>query len=949
MKFSRRAFLADILTLPAASVVLRGKSGRILKLFNPDLKRFSKPEIIHYDSECFTIRGVDTFLFSLEVPYARIPKELWRDRFLKIRRAGFNAVDAYLFWSYHEREPDHFDFTDLEEFLNLAQESGLWVSVRPGPYVDAEFERGGFPYWVIARRFPVRSMHPESLKSSKHWYDHVLPVIRRYQVTQGGPIILMQIENELDFTTLSQIEQREYIRFLARTAWDAGIEVPLTTNVNTVVRDRTDPDMARIMDCCDFYPRWSFLVDRELQELGPGATLEEKVAQSDRAVLATIRRQRREQPDCPLAIAELGTGYYSKFGGKLSEDEEGVEPAQTNAITKTLLGQGAAYLNYYLGCGGTNFEWAAKGVTTSYDFAAPIREWGGLSDKYYVIRGIGNFLGMFGKTLTRSQLLEKACHCTNPDMTVTERISGESGFVFLRGDTEAEHHFKLTFRDPASSENFTVPLQGELELGSRGMKILPVQFAISGGHLRYSTAELLTQGTSGDRTFLVIYDDPGNLVEVSLAAEKEPEVVGELLYRAWDKERRSAVLGMRMGDKRTFLIVDNRLQIVALPRELALRTWIAEFPSGSIPGTAASGSINVPFITDAYLLASNGPAKRGIWAELDMLPGDHAVTVVVPSQPAKCRVSGEDMKFHYDRQWRTVEVTLPVPGLPCSPVEIKAVQASVESLNTKMGNWIASPSRVLEEIGAIPYGYVKYRAQIAFKNEPKMYISAFSDDAKKVFVNGKLVPEASKAETFVEISTAPYLTPGLNTLEISYELFGSTEFGTEAQMAELKGVDSVRLGTDPETPPCVESWQIQTFPAAMRGREVDPNFSFGGWNRVSLGGTPASQELAPSFTWCRAEFVVGKADKLWSIPWRLVFEADRDALIYLNGKFVGRSVTVGPQTEFYLPEPFLHLDGQTNVLTILLAYTESAQVIRTLRVEPCEEHCARRTRIELEW
>jgi hypothetical protein len=348
-------------------------------------------------------------------------------------------------------------------------------------------------------------------------------------------------------------------------------------------------------------------------------------------------------------------------------------------------------------------------------------------------------------------------------------------------------------------------------------------------------------------------------------------------------------------------------------------------------------------------MASSGSGKRKIWAELDFLPGDHTLTVLLPSQPVKCRVDGEDRDARYERQWRTSAVQLSIPPLPCKSFEIEELQSAVERFDTKLGNWITGPARVLEEIGPIPYGYVKYRTQITFNNEPRMYIATFADDGKQVFLNGKLVPEASKPEKFVELSTAAYLNPGLNTLEISYELFGSTEFGTEDQMAELKGVNSVRLGSDPETSPGVESWEIQTFPAPMRGREVDVDFSFGGWNPVSLGGMAPPKELVPAFTWCRAEFALSSADKWWAVPWKLVFEAERDALIYLNGKFIGRSVTVGPQMEFYLPEPYLHLDGQRNVLTLLLAYTESAQVIKALRVEPYEDCSVRRTRVEFEW
>ena len=165
-------------------------------------------------------------------------------------------------------------------------------------------------------------------------------------------------------------------------------------------------------------------------------------------------------------------------------------------------------------------------------------------------------------------------------------------------------------------------------------------------------------------------------------------------------------------------------------------------------------------------------------------------------------------------------------------------------------------------------------------------------------------------------------------------------------MSELKGINSVRLSADP-TSNAVEKWQIQACPAAMRGRAVDPDFSFGGWKTASLGGASAS-ELVPAFTWCRAEFGLAKHEG-WSLPWKLVFEAQRDALLYLNGRFVGRYVTAGPQTEFYLPEPYLHFGTEKNALTVLLAYTDTPAAIETLAVQPYAEYCARRIRMEFEW
>ena len=120
---------------------------------------------------------------------------------------------------------------------------------------------------------------------------------------------------------------------------------------------------------------------------------------------------RREEPASPLAITELQGGWFSEFGGLLSVKQDGVDAAQINMLTKTALELGVTSFNYYMGFGGTNFDWAAKKLTTTYDYAAPIREPGGLWDKYYAVRGIGQSLRAFGSVLTRAvALARRAMH-----------------------------------------------------------------------------------------------------------------------------------------------------------------------------------------------------------------------------------------------------------------------------------------------------------------------------------------------------------------------------------------------------------------------------------------------------------------------------------------------------------------------------------------------------------
>jgi len=263
---------------------------------------------------------------------------------------------------------------------------------------------------------------------------------------------------------------------------------------------------------------------------------------------------------------------------------------------------------------------------------------------------------------------------------------------------------------------------------------------------------------------------------------------------------------------------------------------------------------------------------------------------------------------------------------------------------------LTTPARSLDELGPLPYGYVKYFARFSGSGEPKMHISTFADDFKKVFCNGRLVAEASNNKKQTEFSLAGYAKPGSDTneLEIFYELFGSPNFGEN--LGELKGIESVRCGAAPKSGTLIESWQVQLYPPGMTGRNVEPEFSVGGWQKSAVGAVTPENALAPAFTWCRAQFSLAPSAPGWFVPWNLTFEAGRDALLYLNAKFVGRYVTLGPQKEFYLPEPYLVFEGKRkNTLTIIVAYTEQAGHIRSLRVSPYREFVTRRTRLEFGW
>jgi hypothetical protein len=437
------------------------------------------------------------------------------------------------------------------------------------------------------------------------------------------------------------------------------------------------------------------------------------------------------------------------------------------------------------------------------------------------------------------------------------------------------------------------------------------------------------------------------VAEISLATIDEPHVEGETTYKYWDPEYESVVFGVRFEETEKLLLVNDHLLVILLPRDRALRTWVSEFPSKVVPGSEETKPFAVPFMAHSYMFAGSGSHASRIWADLDFLPGEHELTLLLPSKPGKCWVDGALTECAYERERRTARLRITTPALPYKRFDLSDGQAWVERYDTASGHWQSNTPGALEDTGPVPYGYVKYKAQFNYGNEPKMFISTFADDAIKVFINGKPVEEALKPAKPIEFELAKYAKAGTNTLEIAYEAFGAYNGGEE--MGDLKGIEFVRIGGDARSGVAIDSWQIQRFAAPMRGRDVDPDFAAAAWSPASYQASGPAHELVPAFTWCRTEFALPGVAPGWMAPWKLTFEADRDALLYLNGKFVGRYVTVGPQKEFYLPEPYFAPAGRENILTFVLAYTDRPGHVRRLRVGPYEEFSACRTRVEFQW
>jgi hypothetical protein len=905
--------------LPSAvSASLSGRSGEA---------RFPEPGIIRYDAQCFTIHGLDTFLYSACMHYPRTPKELWRDRLGKLKQAGFNTIETYVFWNYHEPAEGQVDMTEFEDFVRLVHEMGFWLIARVGPYVCAEWDAGGFPHWLIEKQFPLRSDAPASVQSSQSWYNHVLPIIQSNMITKGGPVILIQIENEYDYWDLPGQKKQAYLTALAKMVWKAGIDIPIITNWAKQARDKLDPVMARITDTCDFYPRWNVT-----KELPPA-----------------LVKLREQQPESPICIAELQGGWFSQFGGELSVDQEGVGAAQLNALTKTAMECGTTCLSFYMGHGGTNFDWAARNLTTTYDYAAPVREAGGLWNKYYAARRIGAFLHQFGALLARSRETTGAAVSDNADVSATLRAKGTSGVLFVRNDADDDRNFHLKLLPEAGSgadPALTIPREGTLSISRRGMKMLVWQMPVAGAHIRHCTAEILAAGSIGGKSWVAIYDDPGSLVEIALAADEKPAIEGELMYQSYDASRGTMVLGFRMETALKYLFVGGVLEIIALPGDLASSTWTMPLPPGASENGPVPAGCDTPVITDCSLLRTAAAEDSSITADLEYAPGEHDLTFLAPTAPRQCTIDKQPALVRYSPELQSASIRISTPPLPFEPLDIVHGEYRVERFAVAEGEWVKTRPVPLEQIGPIPYGYIKYRAVFAWHGEEKLFVDSFAQQAKLVFLNGMRIAELSRDDRAVSISLARRARSGENLLEVSYEAFGSANFGPE--IADLTGIRSIRIGREGQATEIPEL-EIQRVPAVMRGREVDAQNTVGSWQEGTIAAIPEAVDFLPAYTWFRTRFrLAGRSE--WVCPWNVTIAADRDALLYTNGRFVGIYRTIGPQTKFYLPEPYLYMDGEMqNVLTVVLAYTDDLKTLSRLTIAPEFDFAVWKTKVQFAW
>ncbi|XP_054887971.1 beta-galactosidase-1-like protein [Poeciliopsis prolifica] len=322
---------------------------------------------IDYKNHCFLKDGKTFQYISGSIHYSRIPQYYWKDRLVKMYMTGLNAIQVYVPWNFHEAVQGVHNFTgdrDLEHFLNLANQTGLLVILRPGPYICAEWEMGGLPAWLLQKpNIILRSADADYLEAVSSWFAVLLPKIKPWLYINGGNIITVQVENEYGSYFACDYNYMRHLRTLFR--FFLGEDVILFTTDGNTDKEMTCGSLDGLYATVDFG--------------------------TDTNITVAFKRQRRFEPQGPLVNSEFYTGWLDHWG-----DQHAVVGAQmVSRVLEEMLTMGAS-VNMYMFEGGTNFGYwngadhdsRFRSVVTSYDYDAPLTEAGDPTEKLLAIRDV---------------------------------------------------------------------------------------------------------------------------------------------------------------------------------------------------------------------------------------------------------------------------------------------------------------------------------------------------------------------------------------------------------------------------------------------------------------------------------------------------------------------------------------------------------------------------------
>ena len=501
-------------------------------------------QILGVNSQYLTLNGQPWLPVMGEFHFSRYPQDKWEEEILKMQAAGVQILSTYVIWIHHEQQQGHFDWQgqrDLRLFTQLCARHGMYVYPRIGPWAHAEVRNGGLPDWVLAAG-PTRQNDPTYLAEVQTFYQQIALQLKGLLWKDGGPVIGLQLENE--YRSHGPGKGDEHIRTLKQMAVADGLDVPFYTVTGW---DGAAIPLDAALPVFGGYPDAPW--DGSPKKLPANEVYAFRFANRSAGSMGAIGSGNQSAADSyrgtPFLTAEVGDGIEDTYFRRPVVSADDVA-----AIPTVMLGSGANLLGYYMFHGGRNpqpepgtditlQESQATGYPTdlplrSYDFQAPLGEFGQERESLRKLKLVHYFLNDFGSMLAPMMLRAPATTpASTADMTVprvSARTAGDRGFVFfnnhVRGQVSpAREGFQVVLQLPGGAVR--VP-DLPMTLAPDTYGIWPVNLQCGSTTLRYATAQLFKRVQVGSQTWYLFFALPGVQPEFAFAGSPTVSTTGEV-------------------------------------------------------------------------------------------------------------------------------------------------------------------------------------------------------------------------------------------------------------------------------------------------------------------------------------------------------------------------------------------------------------------------------------
>jgi beta-galactosidase len=957
----------------AVVLSLLGAAGARAAVFNPLAPAFGAPHRVSFDRYSLMVDGRRVPIWGGEFHMFRLPSPaLWRDVLEKMRAGGDNTVSLYIDWAYQSPAPGVYDFSgirDVGRLLTMAERVGLYVIIRPGPYINAELDSGGYPGWLDEEPGAARSSAADYTAAWKGYLSALDPIIARHQITRGGSVILYQIENELYRTE----NETPYMRALVAKVRADGITIPTDANLFgglppgwTGVVDMSGPDEYPQSFNCSQPQNWSGQIALELDTLSTATAT--------------------ESPRTPGFIPEFQGGAFDSWGGTgYANCYTLTGPTFERIANDTATAQGITMRSLYMAYGGTSWGWQAMpGDYSSYDYGAAIDEARELTPKYYENKREA----YAAEALT--PLTETASGGTpqgsNSDLLygLRENPVTHTQFIFLRHhDPTSTATASTTLALSTSDGSYPrVPQQAgtAITVHGRDMKMLVADLPLGrAGHLVYSTSELMSAARIGGEQAVVLYGAAGDPGETVLRYRSRPtvSVLEGGVASTWDAARGDLRLNyvhgpltrvlVHSGRRTVLLVIDNtedagRIWLTAtaagpvlaygpyLIRTAALRRGVlalrgdtsAGFPTGNQAGGATG--------TSAWSGDMSTPAPRSPLSILAAPVRLRGVTFDGTAVPTRTGAGG----VRSGSLAGPPAVSLPVPGGWRFAPEAPEAQPGFDDSRWTVADKLTADSPVQQPVAGpvldmddygFHYGNVWYRGHFtALGTERGVRIDCETGGAPatcSVWLNGHfLTTTVTTGSQTVDFPAGDLRVGQPNVISVLAENSGHNEdepTATEQQKAPRGLGTAVVLGAVGTV-----SWRIQGTAGGdhpvdalhgplnngglygERNGWYEPGFNDSSWRAVTLPDRWSARGVPPGVGWYRASFRLALPPGT-DIPVgvRITDPTAQpyEALIFVNGWMMGRYANpLGPQHLFSVPAGVLNVQGTNSVAIAVLSH-----------------------------